>query len=131
MAKQLKGTRSLVLAVLMTSGFILRVLLTSRLTIPRLLELLQAVFSPGGGPQVVLTAAGQELAGSIMQPHRALLVLCSGGLTALNVVWLGKIFGGIWKVIRRANSIRRSQSELPDGGGKANTGTEGQRKKPA
>lgn len=117
-AKQLKGTRSLVLAFLMCSGFVLRVLLTSKLTIPRVLELLSAIFNRGSGAaEVVKTASGVELAGSITKPHRAILVLCSAGLTGLNLLWLGKIFGGVWKVVRRANSILRTKSELAESEG--------------
>jgi esterase/lipase len=42
-SKMLKGTRSILLAGLMVGGFTLRVLLSSHLTVPRVLELSAAI----------------------------------------------------------------------------------------
>ncbi|EKX37201.1 hypothetical protein GUITHDRAFT_116615 [Guillardia theta CCMP2712] len=78
-AKQLKGSRSIVLAVLMCSGFILRVLLSAKLTLPRVLELI-SVLTGAANPEL-RTVSGRVLEGSIMEPHRVMLVLCSFGLT--------------------------------------------------
>lgn len=104
-AKQLKGLRSLVLAFLMCSGFALRVMLAAKLTIPRVLQLLMSVLPflrPGGGAQEPLkSVSGRILQGTITAPHRIVLVGCSAGLTALNVIWLCKIVGGVWKVVTR------------------------------
>ena len=106
-AKQLKGARSLVLGGLMTLGFVMRVLLTAKLTLPRVLQVWSALGASlrgdgnKGMAEPLRSVSGRVLEGSITEPHRLVLVGCSFGLTALNAVWLCKIVAGIFKVITR------------------------------
>eukprot|EP00802_Teleaulax_amphioxeia_P010345 Tamp_10372.p1 GENE.Tamp_10372~~Tamp_10372.p1 ORF type:complete len:401 (-),score=35.28 Tamp_10372:846-1949(-) len=118
-AKQLKGARSVVLAGLMCAGFLLRVCLSAKLTVPRLLEAITTIvpfLRPDGRESEPLkTVSGKELEGSITAPHRLMLVGCSAGLTGLNVLWLCKIVGGIWKVVTRGRSPRKKDKTKEQG----------------
>ena len=111
-AKQLKGPRSTLLAILMCAGFTLRVWLTAKLTLPRVLELLSTLIPcvrPAGLQAPLKTVSGQVLAGAITAPHRLLLVGCSFGLTVLNCIWLCKIVGGICKVVTKGRLGREAR----------------------
>mmetsp|Transcript_1891 Transcript_1891/g.5697 ORF Transcript_1891/g.5697 Transcript_1891/m.5697 type:complete len:271 (-) Transcript_1891:102-914(-) len=121
-AKQLKGSRSIVLAVLMCSGFILRVLLSAKLTLPRVLELI-SVLTGAANPEL-RTVSGRVLEGSIMEPHRVMLVLCSFGLTGLNFLWLWKIVHGAWKVITKGRGPNNKNKS--EGGGQKDAGLQPQ-----
>merc|ERR1712110_906806 len=106
-----KGARSWLLALLMCSGFLLRVCLSAKLTVPRFLEVVTTMvpfLRPDGSELAPLkTVSGKVLEGSITAPHRIALVGCSAGLTGLNVIWLCKIVGGIWKVVTRGRAPRK------------------------
>jgi len=102
-AGMLHGARSSVLGVLMVVGFVARVWLSGKLTVPRAVELYGAWAGTGqgAGDGALRDATGEVMDGSITAAHRVALVFCSVGLTALNVVWLVKITSGVWKVFRK------------------------------
>jgi hypothetical protein len=101
----------------------LRVALSSRLTLPRVLELASALRRGRGGP--VTSVSGKAMEGTMLEGPRALLVLGSLGLTSLNVVWLAKILLGVCKIFARgrsggaASAAKLVQAEEAGGGEKA------------
>lgn len=96
------------------AGFVLRVALTSRLTVPRLLELASAIFH-GRDTQPVRSKNGKDVGGSILEPQRIVLILGSAGLTGLNVLWLCKILSGVWKVFARGRNHGPDSSKASKG----------------
>jgi hypothetical protein len=106
--------RLIITALCRCAGFVLRVALTSRLTIPRLLELASAIVH-GQHTQPVRSVNGKDVGGSILEPQRVVLILGSAGLTGLNVLWLCKILSGVWKVLARGRNHAPDNSKASTG----------------
>ena len=67
-----------------------------------MLELASALRA-NGDTSPVKSVSGKQIGGSILETQRILLIGGSAGLTGLNVLWLCKIFTGIWKAFARSH----------------------------
>ena len=67
-----------------------------------------------GDTKPVRSVNGREIGGSIREPHRILLIVGSVGLTGLNMIWLGKILSGVWKVLARGRRHGCGNHQDPD-----------------